>query len=91
MKGRPSLKGEKSWAVLPQPTESEEVIDQSIKEIQGEWKIAQKDHRLITTLREKTYSRRREMVLLKMTPLVDIIKTFPALQNMLYVSWCDFS
>jgi len=57
-----------------------------VLEIKKEWKKTRKDHGKIQGLMGKTYVRRRELVLVETLPLGEIIKEFPPLQNMLYVS-----
>lgn len=72
--GRPSGKERKCWELVPEETQSSEEVDDMVKEIKKEWKKSKKDHGRLSELMAKTYARRRELVLVEVQPLGEVIK-----------------
>ncbi|KAK3747383.1 hypothetical protein QZH41_002638 [Actinostola sp. cb2023] len=83
--GKPKKQQKKNWMAVPTAEESEEEIANAIQEIKQEWKKTRKEHGKIKELMDKTYAKRRELVLIEVQPLQEVLKMFPPLQNMLYI------
>jgi hypothetical protein len=84
--GRTSKQKKSSWTEVPTANEMESDVGELMKDIKKDWKQPKRNHGKIKEMMERTYAKRREMVLVDVQPLKDIVNSFPPLQNMLYVS-----
>ena len=68
------------WTVVPTETETEENITALVECMEG--KTTGKIQEMI----RRTYAKRRELTIVHVKSIIEIIAMFPPMQNMLYVS-----
>ena len=74
------------WAVVPEADLDEEEISKVMTDLKGEWKKTKREHSTIKELMNKSFPRRRQMILQEGPALSLVLQTYPPLSNMLYVS-----
>ena len=74
------------WTVVPTETETEENITALVAGIKKEWKHGRKDHGKIQEMIRRTYAKMRELTIVHVKSIVEIITLFPPMKNMLYVN-----
>lgn len=73
------------WTIVPEPHESED-LTVLVSKIKKEWQRSRKDHGKIQELMAACYAERRSLILEDVKRIVEVVKMFPPLKNLLYVS-----